>query len=346
MADSDKKQYIVSTNPHAHSGSSVQRIMLDVIIALVPAMLVGFYFFGWQAVRLTFVCVLGSVIIEALCRKAMGRDLGIGDLSAVVTGLLLAFNLPPSLPSWMAVIGCIFAIALATQVFGGIGYNPFNPALIGRVALLISFPVAMTNWPSPLNPARWTGFSWIDATTTATPLNAAKAAIAAGEALPAWNNPTMLNYMLGNINGCIGEVSAIALLLGGLYLLYRKCISWHIPVAFIGTVAIFAAILRIVQPDANMHVLFHILSGGLMLGAIFMATDMVTSPLTKSGMLIFGTGCGILTIVIRRWGGYPEGVSFAIILMNAFTPLINRATRPRIFGHGKPQQATASKEKS
>jgi len=334
MADSDTNKYIVSTNPHAHSGSSVQRIMLDVIIALMPAMLMSFYFFGWQAVRLVTVCVLGSVIIEALCRKMMGRDLGISDLSAVVTGLLLAFNLPPSLSSGIALIGCIFAIAVAKQVFGGIGYNPFNPALIGRVALLISFPVAMTNWPSPLNPARWVGLSWVDATTTATPLAMAKVAEGAHQ-LPVWDNATMLNSLIGNTNGCIGEVSAAALLLGGLYMLYRRCITWHIPVAYIGTVAIFATILRIAQPDISVPPVYHILSGGLMLGAIFMATDMVTSPLTKSGMLIFGTGCGLLTMIIRRWGGYPEGVSFAIIIMNSITPLINRATRPRVFGHGK-----------
>jgi electron transport complex protein RnfD len=334
MADSDTNKYIVSTNPHAHSGSSVRRIMLDVIIALMPAMMMSFYFFGWQAVRLVTVCVLGSVIIEALCRKMMGRDLGISDLSAVVTGLLLAFNLPPSLSSGIALIGCIFAIAVAKQVFGGIGYNPFNPALIGRVALLISFPVAMTNWPSPLNPARWAGLSWVDATTTATPLHMARAAVYTHQ-LPVWDNATLLNSLLGNTNGCIGEVSAAALLLGGLYMLYRRCITWHIPVAYIGTVAIFATILRIAQPDISVPPVYHILSGGLMLGAIFMATDMVTSPLTKSGMLIFGTGCGLLTMIIRRWGGYPEGVSFAIIIMNSITPLINRATRPRVFGHGK-----------
>jgi len=333
MAVSDTSKYIVSTNPHAHSGSSVQRIMLDVIIALVPVLLLSFHYFGWQAVRLVLVCVVGCVGTEAGCRKLMGRDLGITDLSAVLTGILLAFNLPPSLPTGMALVGCIFAIAVAKQLFGGIGYNPFNPALIGRVALLISFPVAMTNWPAPLNAARWTAMNWIDAATTATPLGAVKTALAMHQPIPvAWGNSTMLNYLLGNMNGCIGEISALALILGGLYLLLRRCISWHIPVAYIGTVAAFAAVLRIVQPDANMPVLFHLLSGGLMLGAIFMATDMVTSPLTKRGMLIFGVGCGLLTMIIRRWGGYPEGVSFAILIMNSVTPLINRATRPRVFG--------------
>jgi Na+-translocating ferredoxin:NAD+ oxidoreductase subunit D len=333
MADQDTSKYIVSTNPHAHSGASVQRIMLDVIIALIPALLLSFHFFGWHAVRLVLVCVVGCVGVEAGCRKLMGRDLGIFDLSAVVTGLLLAFNLPPSLPCGMALVGCVFAVAIAKQLFGGIGYNPFNPALIGRVALLISFPVAMTKWHGSLNAARWSSLSWVDATTTATPLAAVKSAIAMNQTVPVeWGNTTMLNYLVGNMSGCIGEVSALALLLGGLYLLHRRCISWHIPVAYIGTVGVFAAILRIAQPDANMPVLFHLLSGGLMLGAIFMATDMVTSPLTKKGMLIFGVGCGLLTMIIRRWGGYPEGVSFAILLMNSVTPLINRATRPRVFG--------------
>ena len=339
MAENETPQYIVSTNPHAHSGSSVRGIMLDVIIALMPAMLMSFYFFGWQAVRLVTLCVSASVLIEALCRKMMGRDLGIGDLSAIVTGLLLAFNLPPSLSSWMAIVGCVFAIAIAKQVFGGIGYNPFNPALVGRVALLISFPVAMTRWPNALNPERWTNLSWVDATTTATPLGALKEAVKSGggvpEQLTVMDNHTLWNMLFGNMNGCIGEVSALALLLGGAYLLWRRTITWHIPVAYIGTVAVFAAVLRTVNPDANVPVLYHVLSGGLMLGAIFMATDMVTSPLTTKGMLIFGAGCGIITMVIRRWGGYPEGVSFAILLMNSITPLINRATRPRVFGHGK-----------
>ena len=335
MADSDTQKHIVSANPHAHSGESVQRIMLDVIIALVPAMLVSFHFFGWHAVRLVVTCVVGCVATEAACRKLMGRDLGITDLSAIVTGLLLAFNLPPSLPCGMALVGCVFAIAVAKQVFGGIGYNPFNPALIGRVALLISFPVAMTKWHAPMNAARWTAFKWIDGTTTATPLGAVKTALSMQQEVPvAWGNSTMLDYLLGNMSGCIGEVSALALILGGVYMLYRRCISWHIPVSYIGTVAALALLLRVLQPDANMPVTFHLLGGGLMLGAIFMATDMVTSPLTKKGMLVFGVGCGLLTMIIRRWGGYPEGVSFAIILMNAITPLINRATRPRVFGQG------------
>ncbi len=338
MNDENQQYFIVSSAPHAHSGATVQRIMLDVIIALAPALLAGCYFFGWHALRLTAVCVLGCVGTEALCRKMMGRDLGISDLSAVVTGILLAMNLPPSLPTGMALVGCVIAIAIAKQVFGGIGYNPFNPALVARVALLVSFPVAMTRWHDALNPARWQGFAWTvpDASTTATPLGLVKTALSMQQAAPIdWNQGTMLNYMLGNMSGCMGEISAAALLLGALYLLFRRCITWHIPVTYIGTVAIMAGILRVVSPETNMPVGFHLLAGGLMLGALFMATDMVTSPLTRRGQLIYGTGCGLLTMLIRRWGGYPEGVSFAILLMNAVTPLINRYTQPGIFGQAR-----------
>lgn len=331
----DSRHFVVSTSPHAHAGTSVQRIMLDVIIALIPALLTAAWFFGWHALRLTAVCVAACVITESICRRMMGRDPGITDLSTVVTGILLAFNLPPSLPSWMAIVGSISAVAIAKQVFGGIGYNPFNPALIGRVVLLVSFPVAMTKWHNPLDPGRWTGLGWIDGATTATPLGAVKEAVRAGETLPAWDHATMMDFFLGSMSGCIGEVSALAIILGGIYLLCRKCISWHIPVSYIGTVAVFAAVLRLVDQDANMPVLFHMLSGGLMLGAIFMATDMVTSPVTRRGMLVFGIGCGLLTVIIRRWGGYPEGVSFAILLMNSVVPLINRLTRPVVFGTGK-----------
>jgi len=332
MANADQL-YIVSTSPHAHEGSSVQRIMLDVIVALLPAMIAAACLFGWHALRLIMTCVTTCVLTEAICRKMMNRDAGITDLSAVVTGILLAFNLPPSLPSWMAALGSVAAIAIAKQLFGGIGYNPFNPALVGRVVLLISFPAAMTKWHDALNPARWTSLGWIDAITTATPLGTAKTAISAGQSVPVpWDQVTMLDFFLGRMSGCVGETSALALILGGVYLLCRRCISWHIPVFYIGTAVLFAGVLRLVSQETNMPMMFHVLSGGLMLGAFFMATDMVTSPITKSGMMIFGAGCGLLTMVIRRWGGYPEGASFAILLMNSVTPLINRATRPRVFG--------------
>ncbi|MBM4143556.1 MAG: RnfABCDGE type electron transport complex subunit D [Lentisphaerae bacterium] len=330
---------IVSSSPHAHSGASVRRIMLDVIIALVPALAVGLYLFGWNALRLVVVCVSACVLIEALCRKAMGRDPGVGDLSAVVTGVLLAFNLPPALPGWMAVIGCVFAIAVAKQIFGGLGYNPFNPALVGRAMLLVSFPVHMTTWAVParlasvLEPAR----TAVDAVTMATPLGWAKTSLSAGNALPLALDSvaTAWEFFAGFKPGCIGETSGLALLIGAAYLLYRRCIGWQTPVFFVGAVAVFAAILWRVDPARNLHPVFHVLTGGVMIGAFFMATDMVTSPVTRAGMAVFGAGCGVITMLIRAWGGYPEGVSFAILLMNAVTPLINKATRPRVFGHGR-----------
>lgn len=322
----ENAKLVVSSSPHAHSGASVPRIMFDVVLAMVPAMLAAVYLFGMNAVRLMVVCTVASVITELLCRKAMKRDVGITDWSAVVTGILLAFNLPPDLPSWMAAVGAIFAIGVAKQIFGGLGYNPFNPALIARVALLVSFPVPMTTWS--------TRFA-VDATTYATPLNEAKAAISTGAALPAFDGSVMMDYMIGRMGGCIGEVSAVALLIGAAYLLYRKVITWHTPVFYIATVALITTVLMLINPAANMNPLFHIFTGGLILGAFFMATDMVTTPVTAKGQIVFGVGCGVLTVIIRRWGGYPEGVSFAIILMNAVTPLINRATQPRIFGHSK-----------
>jgi electron transport complex protein RnfD len=302
--------------------------MLDVILALVPAFAVACWFSGWDAVRLVTVCTLACVVTEHVCRKAMGRETDIGDLSAVVTGILLAFNLPPTLPTWIAVVGSVFAIAIAKQVFGGIGYNPFNPALAARVMLLVSFPARMTSWSAMRIPQ-----GGIDAITHATPLGIVKTAVGAGAPIPFDFTPDMaVRFLIGDMNGCIGEVSAAALLLGAVYLLLRRCISLYTPVFYIGTVAIIAAILWAINPEANLPPHFHLLAGGLMLGALYMATDMVTSPITAKGMAIFGVGCGVLTMVIRKWGGYPEGVSFAILLMNSVTPLINRMTRPRVFG--------------
>lgn len=323
MNEEAKQLYIVSSSPHAHSGDSVRQIMLDVIIALIPAAGLACYLFLFDAVRLISTCVVTCVATEWLCRKAMKRDAGIGDLSAVVTGILLALNLPPSLPSWMAAAGSAVAIAIAKQLFGGIGYNPFNPALVGRAALLISFTGPMTSWHAPV-------WSRADAATIATPLQMVRQV-----GVYNFTNQMAMNACLGNIGGSIGEVSVVALLIGGAYLLWRRCISWHVPVSYVGTVALFALVLWLIDPHQNMPPHFHVLTGGLMLGAVFMATDMVTSPVTRPGMIVFGIGCGLLTMIIRRWGGYPEGTSFAILIMNAFTPLINRATRPRLFGKRK-----------
>ena len=320
----NKQLYVASSSPHAHSGASVQRIMLDVIIALVPAILVSLYFFGANAGKLLITCTAACLLTEFLCRKAMKRDAGIGDLSAVVTGILLALNLPPSLPLPMAVLGSVAAIAIAKQLFGGIGYNPFNPALVGRAILLISFTGPMTTWLAP-------GRNMIiSATTQATPLG-----ILQEGGTYEFPIQDALKFFIGDMSGSIGEVSAAALLLGGIYLLWRRCINWHIPVFYIGTVAVFSTVLWLIDPGNNMPPHFHLLTGGLMLGAIFMATDMVTSPVTKKGMALFGASCGLLTIIIRRWGGYPEGVSFAILIMNSVTPLINRMTKPKLFGKRK-----------
>lgn len=331
MSDSSAMPaYVVSSSPHAHSGASVRGIMLNVIVALLPAFAASLLFFGWDALRLTAVCVSACVAFEYGARRLMKRDSGVGDLSAVVTGILLAFNLPPDLPGPMAVAGCFFAIVVAKQIFGGIGYNPFNPALIGRVALLISFPVSMTAWSAWRIPAPAAG---VDAVTTATPLGLVKTALASGGNLPlTFDAATAWQFFLGLKNGCVGEVSGAALLLGGIYLLWRRCIYWQTPFFYLATVFGFASILRLADPAHNLPALFHLLTGGAILGAFFMATDMVTTPVTRSGMVIFGVGCGFLTVLIRRWGGYPEGASFAILLMNAVTPLINRATRPAVFG--------------
>ena len=321
------EHYILSSSPHAHANSSVSRIMLDVILALLPATAAGIWFFGLPAVWTIAVCVSTCVATEALCRLAMGRDSTIGDLSAVLTGLLLALNLPAGIPLWMAVVGSVFAIGVAKQVFGGIGMNPFNPALAARAFMLISFTGPMTTWLKP--------FWWKtpDAMTTATPLAAMKKLYVAECAAGATPTPDALSslpgvsdLLLGCMPGCIGEVSAVALAIGAAYLLWRKVITWHIPAAFIATVYVYSLVAG--GAPAYMQVL----AGGVMIGAFFMATDYVTSPITAKGKLIFGFGCGLLCMLIRQFGSYPEGCSFAILIMNSITPLINRWTQPKPFG--------------
>ena len=321
---------ILSSSPHTHSHASVTRIMLDVIIALLPTTAVGVYFFGMPAVWTIATCVSTCIVTEAVCRICMKRDNTIGDLSAVVTGLLLALNLPAGLPLWMAVVGSVFAIFVAKQVFGGLGMNPFNPALAARAFMLISFTGPMTTWLKPL----W--WKTPEAMTTATPLAAMKPLFAAEATASASPHglcngalaglPSIWDAFIGNIPGCIGEVSAAALLLGCLYLLIRKVITWHIPVAFLVTVFVYSLIA------GGAPAMLQVLTGGVMIGACFMATDYVTSPTTAKGKLIFGFGCGLLCMLIRQFGGYPEGCSFAILIMNAVCPLINRWTQPRPFG--------------
>ncbi len=319
----------ISGSPHVHATDSVKKIMWTVIIALIPTMLFSFYYYGIDAVRVTAVSVVACVVLEWFFQKVfLKQKPTITDGSAIITGLLLAFNVPSNLSWWIIVIGAIVAIGISKMAFGGLGKNLFNPALVGRVFLLISFPQQMTSWPLPNQ-----GFMNVDATTGATPLGLIKSAMANGQN-PAdiVGLPDYLQLMLGDRGGSLGEVAALAIILGGIIMLARKVITWHIPVTFIGTVFIFAAILHWVNPDLYIAPEFHLLTGGLLLGAIFMATDMVTSPMSIRGKIIFGIGCGLLTIIIRIWGSYPEGVSFAILIMNAFVPLINKGFKPKVFG--------------
>ena len=322
------ERYILSSSPHAHAKSSVSRIMLDVIIALLPTTAAGIVFFGLPAVWTIATCVATCLVTEAVCRLAMKRESTLGDLSAVVTGLLLALNLPAGLPLWMAVVGSVFAIFIAKQVFGGLGMNPFNPALAARAFMLISFTGPMTTWLKPL----W--WKTPEAVTTATPLAAMKRLFGCDVATQATPHvkqalaglPNLWDLLIGNMPGCIGEVSTLALALGAIYLIWRKVITWHIPVVFLLTVWLYGYFAG----GAPAHL--QVLTGGVMIGACFMATDYVTSPTTAKGKLIFGFGCGLLCMLIRQFGSYPEGCSFAILIMNAVCPLINRWTAPRPFG--------------
>jgi electron transport complex protein RnfD len=306
--------------------------MYGVVIAMIPALLVSVYFFGLDAIRVNLIAIAACIFFEWIIQKLLLKgELTITDGSAIVTGMLLAFNVPSNLPWWIIVIGALVSIGIGKMSFGGLGNNPFNPALVGRVFLLISFPVQMTSWPK----VQVLNFAMTDAQTGATPLAIVKEGLKNGESFSSIINnlPTSYSDMFfGQMGGSLGEISAIALIIGGLYMLYRKIITWHIPVSIIATVAIFTGILYGINPDKYADPLFHLLTGGLMLGAIFMATDMVTSPMTAKGMIIYGVGIGIITVLIRVWGAYPEGVSFAILIMNAFTPLINYYVKPKRFG--------------
>ena len=303
--------------------------MYGVLIALVPTFIFSIVFFGLGAILVTLTSVAACLVFEYVIQKyLMKQRPTIWDGSAIITGVLLAFNLPSSLPLWIVVIGALVAIGIGKMSFGGLGNNIFNPALVGRVFLLISFPVQMTTWPVP------NGFATADAVTGATPLALVKEAVKNGQAVGDTLSSvgiTTSNLILGNIGGSLGEVAAIGLLLGFAYMLIRKIISWHIPVAIFATVIVFSGILNLADPAQFAGPVFHLFTGGLMLGAIFMATDYVTSPMTHKGMLIYGVGIGLLTVIIRVFGAYPEGMSFAILIMNGFTPLINRYCKPRRF---------------
>ena len=322
---------IVSLSPHAHGTDSVERNMYGVLIALLPALLVSFYFFGLGSVVVLSTSVAACVLLEWAINKFMLKNERntVLDGSAVLTGLLLGFNLPSNLPIWIIIIGAVFAIGFAKMPFGGLGNNLFNPALVGRAALLVAFPAQMTTWPKVGQLA-----SYLDAETGATPLAIMKNAIKTGDASLLDQLPSSLDLLLGNHPdgaGAMGEICALALLLGLAFMLWRKIITWHIPVSIIATVFVFAGLLHMANP-AYADPVSVVLSGGLMLGAIFMATDYVTSPMTPKGQLIYGVSIGLLTVVIRNWGAYPEGMSYAILIMNAFTPLINNYVKPKRFG--------------
>jgi len=330
------KQFIVAPAPHAHSGDSVRRNMLLVILALLPAYVVSVVEFGWGALFTAAISVLACVCTEYVISRYLLNEhkQTIGDLSAVLTGLLLAFNLPSNLDWWIVVIGAIVAIGIGKMSFGGLGQNPFNPALVGRVFLLISFPAQMTTWPVPQGFAT----SYVDAETGATPLYFLKYAVKSGNSI-ADQLPSLKEALLGAIGGSLGEVCALALIIGGVFLICTKVITWHIPVSILATVALFAACTGWAGALPNdittcQYVGYELLTGGMMLGAFFMATDYVTSPMSAWGKIIFGIGIGLIVMVIRTWGNYPEGMSFAILIMNACVPLLNKI-RPQHFGEKK-----------
>lgn len=318
-------KFIVATAPHMHSPESTQSLMRHVLIALIPAFCLSGIVYGLDAFRVTAIAVASCVVVEYLIQKFLfGGKQTVSNLSAVVTGVLLAFNLPSDIAWWIVVIGSVVAIGVAKMTFGGLGHNPFNPALVGRVFLLIAYPVQMTSFPKPVYP------DYVDAFAGATPLAALKShAIEVGDA-------NLLNMLAGVMPGSMGEIAAAALIAGGLYMLWKRVITWHIPVAVLGSMAVFAFIVAFAQGGVSslMYELpaFHLLAGGALLGAIFMATDYVTSPMTPKGMIIYGIGIGVITMIIRLWGAYPEGMSFAILIMNGVAPLINKYVKPKRFG--------------
>jgi electron transport complex protein RnfD len=364
---------IISQSPHQLGKNSVKKLMYGVLIALIPTLGFSLYFYGLGALIVILTSVVSCVVFEWLITKyILKKQPSLLDGSAVITGLLLAFNVPSNLPIWIILIGALVAIGIGKMTFGGLGNNPFNPALVGRVFLLISFPVQMTSWPLAGAKTRFTFWyagmtqEKLDGLTGATPLAQVKETIANGEAISTISDlPSHLEMFYGQMGGSLGEIAAIAILLGGIYMLARKIITWHVPVSTIGTVAIFTGILWLFSFEGNQffsstlgidipfiqymksgekipfHMadpIFHLLTGGLLLGAIFMATDYVTSPMSKSGMIVFGVGIGLLTVVIRVFGAYPEGVSFAILIMNALVPLINKYMKPKLFGAVKKKK--------
>ena len=315
---------MVSNSPHLRDKPTINRIMFTVIIAMLPACLSGIWFFGLAALKVLVLCTASCVLLEEGWNRMMKRPSTWKDGSAILTGLLLGMNLNAGVPWWVCILGGLLAIILGKQLFGGLGYNPFNPALVARVGLLIGLPEIMTTWNTPQG-----GQLVPDVVTAATPLGLAPGAA------------QVKDMLVGNVGGCLGETSAIALLIGGAILIAFKLIKWEVPLAFIGTVAIITGIAHAVNPETYHSPVVHVLSGGLLLGAFFMATDMVTSPMTHKGAWIFGIGCGIMTSLIRLWGSYPEGVSFSILFMNALTPMIDRGTIRKPFGFTAPAKGEA-----
>ncbi len=315
----EDSRLIVSTSPHIRDKDSISRIMWTVVISLVPAVIAGTYFFGPRVPMLVLISVATAVATEAIIQRLMHKEVTVSDGSAVITGMLLAMIISPNAPFWMPIIGSFCAISISKCIFGGLGHNIFNPALVGRAILLASFPVAMTKW------------KFLDSVTAATPLAMIKDMAKEGS-LDLTKIPSVWDMFIGRTGGSVGETCALALLIGAAILLARRVISWHIPVGYIGTVAVIVGLSQLFGGQNFAMIPIHILSGGLILGAFFMATDMVTSPLTKKGGVVFGIGAGVITCLIRLLGGYPEGVCYSILLMNAVTPLIDRYIKPRRFG--------------
>ena len=337
MTDYKNLKLIASSSPHIHSVENTRSIMLDVIIAMLPALFWAIYNFGFKALLSVVVSVVACLFWEWLYRKLLKKPQSIGDLSAVVTGMLLAFVCPPELPWWALVIGAFFSIVVVKQLYGGIGCNFLNPALAGRAILLASYATAMTTWTLPSSKKELA-----DVISTATPLAIMKEGTVE-KFTELTTNYSVADMFIGRVGGSLGEVSALALLLGGAWLLIRKVISWHTPVAFIGTVAILTLSSAPAGIDNVQYMLYSVFGGGLMLGAIFMATDYATSPVTKPGQLIFGIGCGLITCFIRRFGSYPEGVCYSILIMNCTTWLLDKYIRPTIYGAVKKEKKEAAK---
>lgn len=322
----NSQKLVISPAPHVHGSNDTRRMMGDVLIALVPALIVAAFVYGLQSIVVTAFSVASCVLVEWFIQKFMLKGPStLGNLSAVVTGVLLGFNLPANIPLGLVAIAAVVAIGIGKMTYGGLGKNLFNPALVGRVFLLVAFPVAMTTFPEAAG-----------AVSGATPLTMAKEALKAGvPAVEVMQSVDLGAMSLGMKSGSLGEVSVVALLLGFVWLLVRRVISWHIPVSVLGSMALFSAITWACNPSEYMSPLFHLLSGGAVLGAVFMATDYVTSPMTKKGMVIYGVGIGVITMLIRLWGPYPEGMSFAILIMNSVVPLIDKYVRPKRFGTPK-----------